>query len=240
MLPELTYLGDVALTVPVALTCAIWLALSNRRLAFLWAAYLAAGMTIVGISKILFAVWQVELEPIGFRMISGHAMLSTAVWTVAATLLCWGRPHGRFLGAIVGLFVGAATGAAHVLDHSHTIIEAVIGWLVGAAVAASFLRRCRAAGLTPVRPIAAATALLLVSSLAYGHTTPLEAMIDKYSPALVSHLLPGAQLSWGSIVSCSQAQKHYLRSLTDVIDDTVGSTVARCRPWLAYRDGTSS
>jgi membrane-associated phospholipid phosphatase len=188
MLPELTYLGDVALTVPVALTCAIWLALSDRRLAFLWAACLLAGMVLVGVTKVLFAASQVEIEPIGFRMISGHAMLSTAVWTVAATLLCWGCPHGRIFGTIVGLFVGAATGAAHVLDHSHTVIEALIGWLVGAIVAASFLRRCREAGLTPVRPIAAATALPLVSSFAYGRTTPLETMIDKYSPVLIAHL----------------------------------------------------
>jgi membrane-associated phospholipid phosphatase len=190
MLPELTYLGDVALTVPVALTCAIWLALSDqRRLAFLWATCLASVMMLVGITKILFAVWQVEIEPIGFRMISGHAMLSTAVWTVAATLLCWGRAYGRILGAIAGLFVGAATGAAHVLDHSHTVIEAVIGWLVGAAVAASFVRRCRGAGLTPVQPIAAAIALVLISSFAYGRTTPLETMIDEYSPVLISHML---------------------------------------------------
>jgi hypothetical protein len=189
MFAKLTYLGDIAITLPIALACAIWLAISHRRMALLWLVSLAAGMALVGATKIVFAVWQREIDPIGFRMISGHAMLSTAVWTVAVTLLCWGRRHGTILCVIVGLSIGAATGAAHILDHSHTVVEGVIGWLVGATVAMSFLHQCRRAGIMLVRPKMAGAALLIVSSLTYGRTTPMESLINEYSPVLISHVL---------------------------------------------------
>ena len=48
MWSEISNIGDAALTLPVALTCAVWLALSNWRLALRWVAPLALGMSVVG------------------------------------------------------------------------------------------------------------------------------------------------------------------------------------------------
>ncbi|OXH87354.1 phosphoesterase, partial [Burkholderia multivorans] len=43
MWSQISNIGDAALTLPIALTCAGWLAVSNWRLAVRWIALLAAG-----------------------------------------------------------------------------------------------------------------------------------------------------------------------------------------------------
>jgi membrane-associated phospholipid phosphatase len=189
MWSEITSLGDAVLTLSVALACAIWLAMSNRRLAVLWMACLAAGVAFVGITKVLHAGLGVEIEGMDLRMISGHAMLATAVWTVTAALLLRGRRTACVLGIGAGLALGAATGAARVLDHSHTVAEAVAGWLTGALVAAVFLRACARAGVRPGRPLRAAMLLLFVSTLAYGRSVPLQHYIDEHSSGLCARIL---------------------------------------------------
>ena len=52
-----TNLGDAAVTLPVALTCAIWIALIDARVACRWLLALTAGMCIVGVTKVLHAGW---------------------------------------------------------------------------------------------------------------------------------------------------------------------------------------
>ena len=55
MWSEISNIGDAALTLPIALTCAAWLALTDWRLAARWGVLLAAGMGLVGATKILYA-----------------------------------------------------------------------------------------------------------------------------------------------------------------------------------------
>jgi hypothetical protein len=151
MLASLTDLGDAALTLSIATACAIWLAISSRRIALMWLMRLAGGMALVGATKVTFAISGMEVGPIGFRMISGHAMLSTAVWTIAVTLIVLGHRTQETFAFVTGLLIGASTGTAHVPDHSHTAIEATVGWVVGATIAISVLRECRRSDLRPVR-----------------------------------------------------------------------------------------
>jgi len=137
-----TNIGDAAVTLPVAIVCAGWIAMSNLRLAFRWGLVLSAGMALVGATKILYAGWGVSFPEIEFRVISGHTMLATSVWTVTIALLLrsWGLP--ATVGVVGGLIVGACTGLARVFDHSHSLSEVAIGWVVGAVVGAVFLRAC--------------------------------------------------------------------------------------------------
>ncbi|CAE6969357.1 hypothetical protein R70199_08056 [Paraburkholderia domus] len=72
-------LGDAALTVPAPITCTIWLKLLSREFASRWMLLLAAGMALVGVTKILYAGCRVAIPSIGFRVVSGHTTLSTAV-----------------------------------------------------------------------------------------------------------------------------------------------------------------
>src|ERR1700712_3864158 len=135
---------------------------------------LALGMALVGATKILYAGWDVSLPAIDFRVISGHAMLSTSVWTVTFALLVrsWRQPP--FIGVIAGLLLGALTGLARVHDHSHSLSEVVIGWALGALVAAVVLRSAGRMKTERFNPVGATAVLLFVSLLTYGHTAPFE------------------------------------------------------------------
>jgi membrane-associated phospholipid phosphatase len=182
MWSEISNIGDAALTLPVALTCAVWLALSNWRLAVRWIVLLAAGMSVVGATKILYAGCGVELPQFDFRVISGHTMLSTSVWTVALSMLWQAFRPGKVPGMAAGLAIGAVTAVARVFDHSHTTPEVVVGWLLGALVALVFLHAYDRVPRRSFSPRIAAVCLLLVSGIAYGHRAPFQQMIDTHSP----------------------------------------------------------
>jgi membrane-associated phospholipid phosphatase len=181
-----TNIGDAAMTLPAAVICAGWIAMSNLRLACRWILVLGAGIALVGITKVLYADWGVSFPVIGFRVISGHTMLSTSVWTVTMTLLLrsWRQP--LFVGIISGLVLGVFTGLARVIDHSHSLSEVAAGWLVGALVAAVFLRTALRIKVERFRPMGPTVILLLVSMLAYGHRAPFQRLIDTHSPAICS------------------------------------------------------
>ncbi|GAB2921374.1 phosphatase PAP2 family protein [Paraburkholderia jirisanensis] len=187
----LSSVGDAALTLPIAAACAIWLWFSARHMAARWMLLLAAGMALVGATKILYAGCGVEISSIGFRMISGHTTLSTAVWTVAITLLCRCLGGNARVGVTIGLLVGALTAVARVFDDAHTVAEVVAGWLLGATVAVLFVRMFVRAQVPLFKPRFAAFGLLLIATFAYGHHAPIQDMIEAYSPGVCARLLPG-------------------------------------------------
>src|SRR5260370_4089515 len=162
-----TNIGDAAVTLPVAIVCAGWIAMSNLRLAFRWGLVLSAGMALVGATKILYAGWGVSFPEIEFRVISGHTMLATSVWTVTIALLLrsWGLP--ATVGVVGGLIVGACTGLARVFDHSHSLSEVAIGSVVGAVVGPAFFRAFVYAKLEQIRPMAAPLHPLVLSTPAH-------------------------------------------------------------------------
>jgi membrane-associated phospholipid phosphatase len=174
--------GDAALTLPLALVCAFWLRSVDKRLAVYWAVALAAGMALVGVSKVLYAGCGVELSAINFRMISGHTMLSASVYTVAGGLLLghFGKQWYR-VGALGGLLFAALIGVSRVVIHAHTVAEVVSGWVLGAAIAMMLLVRVFDRPRKMPRAAFAGVALLVVSTLAYGRHAPFQAMIEHYS-----------------------------------------------------------
>ncbi|MCO8610519.1 phosphatase PAP2 family protein [Burkholderia multivorans] len=190
MWSQISNIGDAALTLPIALTCAGWLVVSNWRLAVRWIALLAAGMALVGATKILYAGCGVALPAFDFRMISGHTMLSTSVWTVALAMLWHAFRPGSAPGVAAGLAIGAVTAVARVFDDSHTVPEVIAGWLLGALVAIVFVRAYVRAPKRSFSPGAAAVCLLLVSGIAYGHRAPFQQMIDTHSPQLCAFVHP--------------------------------------------------
>lgn len=167
--------GDAALTLPVAISCAVWLGISAPGLAIRWILLLSAGMALTGITKVLHAGCGFEISSIGFRMISGHTTLSTAVWTVAIALLSRSMGGNAGIGAIAGLLVGLLTAVARVFDHAHTVPEVIAGWLLGAAIGALFVRALTRSEFRPFRPVAAAAALLLVTTARMETTRPSKA-----------------------------------------------------------------
>ncbi|MFL9988089.1 phosphatase PAP2 family protein [Paraburkholderia sediminicola] len=193
-----TNIGDAAVTLPVAALCIGWLARFNVRLAWQLVGALAGGMAIVGATKIIYAGWGISIPATDFRVISGHTMLSTSVWTVAITLQMkwWRLPPLPGVGA--GMAIGALTGFARVMDHSHSFPEAIAGWFLGTLVAVFFLRAAINVEFERFRPVGFTLSLLLVSTLAYGHEAPLQDLIDAHSPAIHRHM-PSVRAILGQI-----------------------------------------
>lgn len=176
--------GDAAMTLPLALCCAVWIATSRRRLAWIWCLSFACGMAAVGITKILYAGCGIQIRSIDFRVISGHTMLATAIWTLILALL-GPRRRGRWtLGAAVGGIAGTLIAIARVYEEAHTISEVIAGWAVGALVALVFLRQAESADFAPRHRLIAATAMLLIIALSYGRHLPIQQAIETYSPWL--------------------------------------------------------
>jgi membrane-associated phospholipid phosphatase len=181
--------GDAALTLPVAIACAIWLTLSDRELARRWVILLAVGTALVGATKILYVGCGVQFRPLDFRMISGHTALATSVWTVMFALLYRSAGGNVRAGAATGLAIGALTAVARVFDEAHSPSEVVAGWLLGATVSLLFVRTLHRSRARIVLSSVGACALALVVGVAYGHHAPIQDMIEDYSPGVCTGLL---------------------------------------------------
>ncbi len=180
-------LGDAAMTLPLALWCIGWLAWSTagRRQAAAWALMLAAGMALVGVTKVLYAGCGIQIRAIDFRVISGHTMLASAVWPMTCVLALSGGAQLRAsMPLLAGLALGALIGVARVFDDAHTPSEVVAGWVVGAAVALAFAWRHGAPRVDARYHALVAGSLLVVSAAAYGRHAPIQAAIESYSPFL--------------------------------------------------------
>ncbi|KVA30662.1 phosphoesterase [Burkholderia cepacia] len=184
-------LGDAAMTLPLAVVCIAWLTRSTAGLrhAASWALMLAAGMALVGATKMLYAGCGIQIRPIHFRVISGHTMLASAVWPMVCVLALSGgvQPRAsspRSLPLGVGLALGALIGVARVFDDAHTPSEVVAGWLVGSAVALAFMWRHGTPRVDARYRALVAGSLLAVSAAAYGRHAPIQAAIELYSPFL--------------------------------------------------------
>ncbi|AOJ26894.1 phosphatase PAP2 family protein [Burkholderia seminalis] len=184
-------LGDAALTLPLAVVCIAWLVRSTagRHRAASWALMLAAGMALVGATKMLYAGCGIQIRPIHFRVISGHTMLASAVWPMVCVLALSGgmQPRAsasRALPLGLGLALGALIGVARVFDDAHTPSEVVAGWLVGSAVALAFVWRHGTPRVDARSRVLVVGSLLAVSAAAYGRHVPIQEAIELYSPFL--------------------------------------------------------
>jgi membrane-associated phospholipid phosphatase len=181
-------IGDAAVTLPVAALCAGWIALFNMRLALRLVVILGAGLALVGITKVIYAGWGISIPAEDFRVISGHAMLSTSIWMIAITLqLKWWR-QPTLPGVIAGMAIGVLTGVSRILNGSHSAPEVISGCLLGVVVALLFLRTAVKFEFERVKPVWPTLSLLLVSSITYGHEAPFERLIETRSPQLHRHV----------------------------------------------------
>jgi membrane-associated phospholipid phosphatase len=191
MWSAISNLGDAAMTLPLAVACCVWLAmsLSGWRAALAWLTPLCAGMLLVGFTKVLYAGCGLEIPATAFRVISGHTMLAAAVWPMAFLLVSRSAATGgRRVALILGFLLAALIGVARVFDQAHTTSEVVAGWAVGTVVTMIFVLRKDALALpSRLRPFAIVS-MLLVSAAAYGHHAPIQAAIESYSPVLCQRL----------------------------------------------------
>jgi len=138
---SITRLGGAGLTLPLAVAIALWLALGySWRLAAGWLGIVGAAALVVTLTKIAFLGWGVGVREWDFTGVSGHAMLSTAVYPVAFFLtLLPARGSVRLLGVVCGMAAGVAVGLSRVVLSAHSPSEAVAGCIVGALSAVLFV-----------------------------------------------------------------------------------------------------
>ena len=159
----LTNFGDLAVLIPVAIVVSIWLLHSQtRRDALWWGGAAALCMGATALLKIAFFVCPPADT---LHSPSGHTSFSVLVYGgfglfVAAKMEGWQR-LAAVLGAIV---VVGAIAASRVLLNSHTWVETVLGFTIGAGalgmLAARYLPNRRSDA--PLRVLALAVVLVLV------------------------------------------------------------------------------
>jgi membrane-associated phospholipid phosphatase len=182
----LSAFGDPFLTLPLAGIILCWLALSGqRRVALAWALFFCLAVTLVGLSKFAYAGWGVHISSLHFTVISGHTMLSSAVYPLALYLCAQGRgARTAHAAALVGVLFALVIGVSRVMVGAHSQSEVVIGALLGLAVSSVSIRTLARAA-QPLAPTLRFVLLCAATTFAcYGHAAPIQQWVVKTAPQL--------------------------------------------------------
>lgn len=148
---RLLHLGDLELTLPLALAAGMWLLAARAwRAAAAWTLLYAGAMALVGGSKVAYLGWGQDIAVLDFKAFSGHAAGVTAVYPVLGYLLC--RPVGRGLAlglAGAGLALGLVMTVVLVGQDEHAAAEAATGWLLGACASIGTIYVAEPRGVAP-------------------------------------------------------------------------------------------
>jgi len=200
----LTNFGDPFLTIPLAAVVLCWLACASRpRAACSWALGFGCGASLVALSKFAYAAWDIGSTTLHFTGISGHTMLSTAVYPpVAAICASRAGPVAARYAIYAGFIFAVSIGLSRVAIGAHSWSEVVSGCVLGGAIAVMTLR---VAASTPrlaahalpqnhsntyrtnaaKRGTAAfVTAALTIVLLGHGHIAPVSSWITDVAPKL--------------------------------------------------------
>ncbi|GAB2882173.1 phosphatase PAP2 family protein [Paraburkholderia jirisanensis] len=193
-------IGGASVTLPLTLAIALWLALGySTRLAFGWVALVAAAASIVTLTKLAFLGWGIGVRALDFTGLSGHAMMSTAVYPVACFLvLLPARAKARIAGLAVGFCIGIAISFSRVVVEAHSPSEAIAGCLMGAVVALLFV--CIAWQATPRRSALSAlpVSMSLVVLVAAFHNVhvPTHLWVENIALKVSGHVRPFVRARW--------------------------------------------
>ncbi|WP_179400649.1 phosphatase PAP2 family protein [Burkholderia guangdongensis] len=195
---SITTLGGAGLTLPLAVTIAVWLALGySWRRAAAWLLVLAVAIAVVALTKIAFLGWGIGIRAWDFTGFSGHAMLSTSVYPVAMFLmLSRTRTPVRLVGIALGLGAGVAVGFSRVALDAHSPSEAITGCIVGALAALAFIWGSWRAVPHRWSVPAVAASLALVTVALHGITVPSHRWVTQVALHLSGHERPYVRARW--------------------------------------------
>jgi membrane-associated phospholipid phosphatase len=194
----ITSLGGAGMTLPLAFAIAIWLAVGySWRMAAGWLVMLGGAIGVVTVTKLAFLGWGVGVRELDFTGVSGHAMLSTAVYPVFLFLLLLpARPAIRLIGVVAGLAAGIAVGLSRVVLSAHSPSEAVTGCLVGALAALLFVRMAWDAepGRLSVMPVT--VSMLVLAVFAHGIHVPTQRWVTDIALKVSGRDRPYIRAKW--------------------------------------------
>ena len=86
---QLLHLGDIELTLPLAVAAGAWLLAARAwRAAAAWTLLYGGTIALVGGSKIAYMGWGIDIAMLDFKAFSGHAAGVTKVYPGSSYLLC--------------------------------------------------------------------------------------------------------------------------------------------------------
>jgi hypothetical protein len=142
MRAELAQYGGITVMIPAALVIAVWLWYSRPQALKWWGMTVACTYSIVTFSKVLFKGWGVSLQHLDIAVISGHAMNTSLMVTVALSLMARRfNPDWRWPAAFGGVLISGWFSAFCVAPYIHPLNEALAGYLLGVGAAMVFLWR---------------------------------------------------------------------------------------------------
>jgi hypothetical protein len=190
--------GGAGVTLPLALAIAVWLAIGySARMALNWLVLLTVAVVLVTGTKLAFLGWGIGVHVWDFTGLSGHAMLSTAVYPVALFLvLLPAQRTWRIAGVVIGLALGMAVSYSRIVLEAHSPSEAITGCLVGALTALLFIRLHWDA--TPGRLSAAPVilSLLLLTVALHGVHLPTHRWVTHLALRVSGHERPYVRAHW--------------------------------------------
>ena len=197
----ITSLGGAGMTLPLAFAIALWLAVGYTwRMAAGWLLLLGAAIGVVTVTKLAFLGWGVGVRELDFTGVSGHAMLSTAVYPVVLFLILLpARPHIRLAGVLLGLAAGIVVGLSRVVLSAHSPSEAITGCLTGALAALAFVRFAWRAepGRLSVLPVA--VSMMVLAVLVHGVHVPTQRWVTHIALKVSGHDRPFIRAKWRAI-----------------------------------------
>ena len=198
---SITSLGGAGMTLPLAFAIALWLAVGYTwRMAAGWLLLLGAAIGLVTVTKLAFLGWGVGVRELDFTGVSGHAMLSTAVYPVALFLiLLRTHPSVRVLGVLLGLAAGMAVGLSRVVLSAHSPSEAITGCLVGALAALLFVRMAWKAQPERLSAFPVAVSLMVLAVLMHGVHVPTQRWVTHIALKVSGHERPFIRAKWKAV-----------------------------------------
>jgi len=161
-------LGHTAVMIPAAGAVLVWLIVGRAwKLALWWSLILAVGLSVVAWSKMAFLGWGLEIRPIGFQALSGHAWRATAILPVLFFVVLDRAPFAwRIRGALFGGALGTALGVLLVIFTFHTVSEVIASSLLGCAAAFVMIRLATTSPPPRITPWAAPVTMLAFVAIA--------------------------------------------------------------------------
>jgi membrane-associated phospholipid phosphatase len=212
---SITSLGGAGMTLPLAFAIALWLGLGYTwRMGAGWLLLLGAAIGLVTVTKLAFLGWGVGVRELDFTGVSGHAMLSTAVYPVALFLMLLpARPAVRVIGVVLGLAAGIAVGLSRVVLSAHSPSEAVTGCLVGALAALVFVRMAWNAEPGRLSALPVAISMLVLAVLMHGVHVPTQRWVTNIALTVSGHDRPFIRAKWKALRNVHPATAPFSQTL---------------------------
>ncbi len=202
---QLTRLGELQLVLCVAAFAALVLIVRDRAwpLARRWIALLLLAIVLTLASKLAFIGWGIGWASLDFTGVSGHAMMSAAVYPLTLVVLASARSRLAARSAfMLGLALALLVGVSRVLVGAHSWSEVCAAWLLGLGVTGGTLRHH---GVPLVRADTPALFTMLVPALCIAGVWAMLAwpssfnshrMVTRLALALSGHAAPHTRAAW--------------------------------------------